>query len=96
MIASYDWMRATLIALFDDVTTEAAVESLRDPATRTQLRARLNQRLTTSGEGSIPAGDRGDNLLQAMLALRVKFPRDEAIAKLEINISMRERQHPPA
>jgi hypothetical protein len=86
-------MRVVLAALFRDLATEQAVEFLRDSESRDRLRAGLNERELDGGRlGQIPAGDYGDNLLQAILALRVKFPIEEATVKLETNIAMRERR----
>jgi hypothetical protein len=50
------------------------------------LRSTLNQDL---GTAPIPDGQYADNLLQGLLALRMKFDRAEAIQKLELNLSMR-------
>jgi hypothetical protein len=52
---------------------------------------RLSGELVTAG---MPAGmletDEGANLFVAVLALRVKFPREDALAKVRLNIAMRE------
>lgn len=89
----FSWMRVVLATLFRDVTTERAVELLRDPDARDRLRAELNENELDRGRlGRIPDADYGDNLLQAILALRVKFPIEDATAKLETNIAMRERR----
>jgi hypothetical protein len=86
-------MRMVLAALFRELTSEEAVEALRDADARDRLRADLNCNVLGEGRlGRIPEGDYGDNLLQAMLALRIKFPVEEATAKLETNIAMRERR----
>jgi hypothetical protein len=82
-----------LAALFRDVSDGDAFASLRDPEARQRLRVELNEHELASGRlGRIPDGDYGDNLLQAILALRIKFPVEEATAKLETNIAMRERR----
>lgn len=89
----FGWMRVVLDALFleDDVSTSR--RALTDPADRDALRARLNAEALADGRlGRIPEGDYGDNLLQAILALRVKFPRADAFEKLELNIRMREQR----
>lgn len=89
----FSWMRVVLVMLFRDLTTEQAVEALRDATARDRLRAELNENELDRGRlGRIPDGDYGDNLLQAILALRVKFPIEDATAKLETNIAMRERR----
>lgn len=78
------WMRAALGALVDGFEREVALRSLADDATFGTLRDRLDQLVP-----GIPPGDRGDNLVRALIALRVKFPPDEARAKLETNLAMR-------
>lgn len=89
----FSWMRVVLAMLFRDLKTEQAVEALRDATARDRLRAELNDNELDRGRlGRIPDGDYGDNLLQAILALRVKFPIEDATAKLETNIAMRERR----
>ncbi|HEY8446391.1 MAG TPA: hypothetical protein VIL01_04720 [Thermomicrobiales bacterium] len=89
---SYDWMRETLDLLFASYDVEAATKCLRDELARNELRRAVNRRLQSAGKDTIvPLGERGDNLLQAILALRIKFPREEATAKLELNIAMREQ-----
>ena len=86
-------MRLVLAALFRDVTDGEAFAFLRDPEARNRLRAELNAGELANGRlGRIPDGDYGDNLLQAILALRIKFPIEEATTKLETNIAMRERR----
>lgn len=80
----FAWMRRVLQSLFDDTSREVALDAIRSVDRFAELSARL--RATVDG---IPAGDYGDNLVMAMLALRVKFPYDEAAAKLEVNIAMR-------
>ncbi len=90
--AGHDWMRVALAVLFDDHSLDDARRFLHDPGARSALRAEVDRRLAGAGRAQrVPPGDRGDNLLQAILALRVKFPRDEATAKLELNIALRER-----
>jgi hypothetical protein len=76
--------------LYDEYTPQAATDCIRDPAKLEELRFHLNDKLDALENGPIPPGDRGDNLLQAILALRIKFPREEAVAKLEQNIAMRQ------
>jgi hypothetical protein len=86
----YSWMRVVLAVLYDEYTPQAATDCIRDPAKLEELRFHLNDKLDALENGPIPPGDRGDNLLQAILALRIKFPREEAVAKLEQNIAMRQ------
>jgi hypothetical protein len=86
-------MRVVLVALFRDHEPAEALEFLRDADARERLRADLNADALDGGRlGRVPEGEYGDNLLQAILALRVKFPVEEATAKLETNIAMRERR----
>lgn len=86
-------MRLVLAALFRDVSDGDVFACLRDSSVRQRLRADLNEHELANGRlGRIPDGDYGDNLLQAILALRIKFPIEEATAKLETNIAMRERR----
>jgi hypothetical protein len=89
----FSWMRLVLAALFREVSDGDVFMYLRDAQSREVLRTNLNAIELAGGRlGHIPEGDYGDNLLQAILALRVKFPEDEATAKLETNIAMRERR----
>jgi hypothetical protein len=89
----FSWMRLVLAALYRDSSDGDIFMFLRDASARDALRGRLNTVDLASGRlGQIPDGDYGDNLLQAILALRVKFPEAEATAKLETNIAMRERR----
>jgi hypothetical protein len=85
-------MRPVLAALFEWLTVDEALASLRDDSARLSLRARLRQEALAEGRlGAIPEGQYGDNLLQGLLALRTKFDRDTAMSKLELNLSMRSR-----
>jgi hypothetical protein len=86
-------MRAVLQSLYDDLPLERAVDAIRSTDALEQLRRELDARVSSEAGGrAIPPGDYGNNLLMALLALRTKFPRAEAAAKLEVNISMRERR----
>lgn len=78
------WMRAALAALIDAVERDVAQRTLTDDDALRALRDRLDGLVA-----DIPAGDRGDNLIRALIALRVKFSPDEARAKLETNLAMR-------
>ena len=86
-----NWMRSALAALIDHVDDTTAREALADDAAFDGLRARLE----ADPVPDMPAGDRGDNLLRALLALRVKFSPDEARAKLETNLAMRRPSRRP-
>ena len=79
------WMRPALAALIDHVDDTAARQALAHDAAFEGLRAQVEADPVLD----MPAGARGDNLLRALLALRVKFPPDEARAKLETNLAMR-------
>jgi hypothetical protein len=86
-------MRLVLGSLFDESTLEAARGAIQSDEKRLELRRDLEMRVLSDGRlGRIPEGDFGDNLIMALLALRTKFPRDEAFEKLEINIAMRDRR----
>ena len=86
-------MRPVLSALFDWMSVEETLTCIRDENTRQSLRSRLGREALADGRlGAIPAGQYGDNLLQAVLSLRAKFDRETAMQKLELNISMRSRQ----
>lgn len=90
---SYDWMREALDLLFVSYDAASAANLLRDDAAREGLRKAVNRRLHSSGQDTVvPLGERGDHLLQALVALRIKFPREEAMAKLELNIAMRQQR----
>lgn len=82
-----------LTALFQWLTVEETLACLQDDSARAELRARLNHEALAGGQdGAIPDGQYGDNLLQAVLALRAKFDQPTAVQKLELNISMRSRR----
>jgi hypothetical protein len=86
-------MRFALALLFDEYSHDDAVRLLRDDDARAVFRREVDRRLGETGLTEfVPAGERGDNLLQAILALRVKFPREEAAAELDLNVAMRERR----
>lgn len=86
----YSWMRPVLLALFDTVEQETIRSALTADSARAQLREHLNRETLASGKlGSIPEGQYGDNLLHGLLALRTKFDRETAMAKLDVNIRMR-------
>lgn len=88
--ADFDWMRLVLRSLYDDLSQARAIDAIRSADVLHELRDEL-KRATNVRDGidGIPDGDFGDNLLLALLALRTKFPFDEAAAKLETNIAMR-------
>ena len=80
-----DWMRPALASLIDDIDDATARRALREPAIFGEVRGLIEGAHAIA----MPEADRGDNLLMALLALRVKFPPDEARAKLETNLAMR-------
>jgi hypothetical protein len=79
------WMRPALARLFDEVDLSTATEAVRDESRRADLRERLNQSL----DSPIAGGEYEDNLLMGLLALRIKFDRQTAEAKLELNLAIR-------
>jgi hypothetical protein len=80
-------MRPALEAMFDSVDLEAARAAVLSDDRRGELRAQLNRQL--GDDVQIPDGQYADNLLQGLLALRMKFDRAEAMRKLELNLAMR-------
>jgi hypothetical protein len=86
------WMRAALNAAFE-LPNECVVDALKSDDAFDLLRLKLEAQLAARPEPvEIEPGERGDNLLKALLALRIKFPQTEANAKLELNIAMRTRR----
>ena len=83
------WMRPALAWLFDHGDESLMRQAIQDAATLATLRAQLDQVLRVTAGLPMPGGNRGDNLLLALIALRLKFPRPEAEAKLEKNLSLR-------
>lgn len=89
----FSWMRVVMRSLFDERSITDARAAIDSPIELDKLRSDLQERVLASGRlGRIPAGDFGDNLLLAMLALRTKFDEREAFDKLEVNIAMREKR----
>jgi hypothetical protein len=88
---TYGWLESLLLLLFDRLDRQEALRALRDSEERACVMRRLSGELVTAG---MPAGmletDEGANLFVAVLALRVKFPREDALAKVRLNIAMRE------
>ena len=90
MNAEFDWLAALLELLFDTYETADARELLTDASAReAALRALTPALLAAGATSELLASSQGDNLLMASLALRVKFPRAEARAKVQMNIAMR-------
>ncbi len=87
----FGWMRVVLAFLFDRCSNAEIAAALRDPIELSKFRARI-EREALAGDAlvRIPAGEYGDNLLQAVMALRLKFERAEAEQKLEFNLAARQ------
>jgi len=84
-------MEALLRLLFERYDRSSALELLRDESQRASAMTALSADLELAG---MPAGalstTEGGNLFVAVLALRLKFPEDEALEKVQLNIAMRE------
>lgn len=86
---SENWMRPALAWLFDQADQNLVRKAITDPASLSTLRVQLERSITV-GRSPVPAGDRGNNLILALIALRLKFPRSQAEAKLETNLALRQ------
>jgi len=86
------WMRAALAYLFDHCDIGDLQNAVRDGAVLNELRAVLTAALDPVDQLTIPVGDRGDNLILGLVALRLKFSRPEAEQKLERNLMLREQR----
>ena len=92
MSLDHDWMRTTLESLYEASDIDQVKRALSDAAERALLREQINLNALAGGRlGRIPDGQYGDNLLQGLLALRMKFDRATAMDKLEVNLAMRSR-----
>ncbi|CAN5900879.1 hypothetical protein BH24CHL4_BH24CHL4_06290 [soil metagenome] len=85
-------MRPALAYLFDECENEELQNAVRDNAALKQLRIALTAALEPADRMSAPAGDRGDNLILGLIALRLKFPRVDAEQKLERNLTLRDQR----
>jgi hypothetical protein len=85
-------MQPALELIFATVDVDRARASVQTDTQREALRIELNQAVDEMVQ--IPAGQYADNLLQGLLALRMKFDRDEAMQKLELNLAMRSQRRP--
>lgn len=85
------WMRSALAYLFDHCDTVELRIAVRDQPALKQLRAALTAALDPVDQLSVPGGERGDNLILGLVALRLKFSRPEAEQKLERNLMLREQ-----
>ena len=88
---SYRWMRDCLGLLYDRIDDAQAREMLLDADRRAEVYDDLASALYPAG---MPVGmlstPEGESLGVALLALRLRFPRDVALEKVELNIAMRE------
>lgn len=82
-------MRPALAWLFENGDPELLRQSLRDQQSLDRLRSEINSAFDEPGGHAVPQGSRGANLLMALIALRLKFPRDVAEQKLETNLTLR-------
>lgn len=88
--ATHGWMRYALVFMFDELSDGDVRAAIQSESALCRLRERIHAALAAFPEGGqLPTGDRGDNLLLALLALRSKFERSVALEKLEVNIAMR-------
>lgn len=83
-------MRPALNWLFESGDPALMRQAVGDQAALSTLRAQVSNTLTTTSGSSVPPGTRGDNLILALVALRLKFSREEAEAKLEKNLALRQ------
>jgi hypothetical protein len=82
-------MRPALAYLFDRCEKNELQSAVRSGEALSQLRIGLTAALTQTDRLAVPAGERGDNLILGLIALRLKFPRSEAEQKLERNLALR-------
>jgi hypothetical protein len=88
----FQWMRFALDHLYDEMSAEEARLLLYNEAERMSALDLLRKvMLDRTPPLTMSAGDLGDNLFQALLAIRIKFERDEGTQKVELNIAMRKR-----
>jgi hypothetical protein len=92
--STHGWMALALDLLWDEYDREAARALLLDEAGRAAVLARVVALAAEAGGKSPATGSVGDNLLMAIVALRVKFPRAESVAKLVKNVTMRTDHDP--
>jgi hypothetical protein len=86
----YAWLEVLLELLFERFDSDAARRLLRDERARAAALTELRPELLAAGAADqLLTGKEGDNLSMAVLALRLKFTRDEALEKVRVNIAMR-------
>lgn len=83
------WMRLALAHLFDQFTSQQAIALVGDPDALAAVLSAVNSQAAAAGVLPPPLDQRGQNLLSALVALRVKFPRPDAEARLDLNLRMR-------
>lgn len=87
------WMLTLIDVLFEEYTAVAAMRLLRDDLAREATVPLLKHALAERHAPSTGLDDPGgDNLLQGLLALRVKFTWAEAREKVVVNIAMHGRE----
>jgi len=88
---SYRWMRRCLEWLYDDVSDNDARQMLTNPDLRA---ARYAEVTTVLQDAGMPVGmletSEGQSLGVAILALRLRFPRQDGLDRVDLNIAMRE------
>ncbi len=95
MTANYRWMEALLNLLFSRYDRAEAATFLNDLGARQSAIASFAADLQLFGmPGDMLTTPEGQNLFVAILALRLKFPEDEAREKVALNIAMREGRPP--
>jgi hypothetical protein len=80
-------MAIALDLLWDEFDREMAIGLIGDAGKRADVLERLGILALEAG-GAMP-GTTGDNLLMGVIALRVKFTREESVEKLIRNLQMR-------
>jgi hypothetical protein len=86
----YAWLEVLLELFFERFDADAARRLLRDERARGAALSQLRPELLAAGAAAHQLdGKEGDNLSMAVLALRLKFTRDEALEKVRLNIAMR-------
>jgi len=85
-------METLLDLLFARYERPEALTFLQDIGARERAKGELVDELVSAGmPQAMLTTSEGDNLFVAVLALRLKFPEDEAREKVLLNISMREQ-----
>lgn len=84
-----EWMEPALAALFERCADNEVRAALRDDQALADIRDKVDAALDAGPHVSLPKDERGSNLFQGLIALRLKFPRQEAEQKLALNLAMR-------